>query len=164
MASALAARCPRVIRVGPHHTQYQGYTRTHACRSALERSWNGPLLSTDSESLESGPGPQRLGARFCRAARNLSRPGPTRTGELGGRVVAGGRTSQCQLPQWHPPGPGARGGSVLGALRGLARAGDSPVCAAPSRASFWQGPVQAPFWGTMRSCHEMAVLVEMQPP
>ena len=58
----------------------------------------------------------------------------------------------------------SRGGSVLGALRGLARAGDSPVCAAPSRASFWQGPVQAPFWGTMRSCHETAVLVEMQPP
>jgi hypothetical protein len=55
----------------------------------------------------SGPGPQRLGARFCRAARNLGRPGPTRTGELGGRVVAGGRTSQCQLPPWHPPG--ARG-------------------------------------------------------
>ena len=81
-------------------------------------------------------------------------------------MVVGGRTSQCQLPQWHPPG--ARGGSVLGALRGLARAGDGPVCAAPSRASFWQGPVQgpvqAPFWGTMRSCHEMAVLVEMQPP
>ena len=62
------------------------------------------------------------------------------------------------------PKPGPGGGSVLGALRGLARAGDSPVCAAPSRASFWQGPVQAPFWGTMRSCHEMAVLVEMQPP
>ncbi len=63
----------------------------------------------------SGPGPQRLGARFCRAARNLSRRGLTRTGELGGRVVAGGRTSQCQLPQWHTPG--ARGPRQPGSPR-----------------------------------------------
>jgi hypothetical protein len=43
MASALAARWPRFE--SDLFTQYQGYTRTHACRSALERSWNGPLLS-----------------------------------------------------------------------------------------------------------------------